>query len=65
MDLSLLLVFAGYADADTAVWIDGYGEVDGPTTDLAVFNIVLLCVGRIDQDVDFLAAIRTLDGARL
>jgi hypothetical protein len=26
---------------------------------------VLLCVCRIDQDVDFLAAVRTLDDARL
>ena len=65
MDLNRLLVFAGYADTDAAVRIDNDGEVDGPTTDLAVFYVVLLCVCRIDQDVDFLAAVRTLDGARL
>ena len=65
IDLNLLLVLAGNPHADAAVWIDGYGEVNGPTTDLAVFNVVLLCVGRIDQDIDFLAAVRTLDGTRL
>ena len=65
MALNALLVLAGYPHADATVWIDGYGKVDGPTTDLAVFNVVLLCIGRIDQDIDFLAAVRTLDGTRL
>ena len=65
MALNLLLVLAGYPHTDAAVWIDDYGKVDGPTTDLAVFNIMLLYVGRINQDIDFLAAVRTLDGTRL
>ena len=65
MALNLLLVLAGNPHADATVRIDGYGEVDGATTDLAVFDVVLLCVGRIDQDIDFFAAVRTLDGTRL
>ena len=64
-DLNLLLVLAGKPHADAAVWIDGYGEINRPTADLAVFDVVLLYVGRIDQDIDFLAAVRTLDGTRL
>jgi len=65
MALNRLLVLAGNPHADAAVRIDGYGEVDGPTADLAVFNVVLLCVSRIDQDIDLLAAVRTFDGTRL
>lgn len=40
-------------------------ELDWPTADLAIFDIVLLVIRRVDQDVNSLTAVRAVDGSLL
>ena len=56
-----LFAIARRSQLHLAVGANGHAEVNGPTADLAVLYVILLGNGTVDQDVNRLAAIRTVN----
>jgi hypothetical protein len=47
--------------ADVAIVSDCYADVDWSATDLAVFDVLLLLDGIVNDDIDGLPTVRALD----
>lgn len=60
-----LLAVAGHTDSDFTIGVSCDRKLDRSTANLAIFDVALLVVGRIDQDVDPFTTVWALDGSLL